>query len=95
MIATTDTPNVETAEDRTSFLEVLGFVWDYWRTVPVRFAGMLVGTSVGVLLEIQIPRISADFVVATERQLQGATDSSAAWGTAWLLLGTFAAVFVV
>ena len=95
MIATTDTPNVETAEDRTSFLEVLGFVWDYWRTVPVRFAGMVVGTSVGVLLEIQIPRISADFVVATERHLQGVTDSSAAWGTAWLLLGTFAAVFVV
>ncbi len=95
MIAITDTPNVETAEERTSVLEVLGFVWDYWRTVPVRFAGMVAGTSVGVLLEIQIPRISADFVVATERQLQGVTDSSAAWGTAWLLLGTFAAVFVV
>ena len=63
-------------------LEVMAFVWSYWRTVPWRAAGMLVGATVGVLLEIQIPRVSADLVVVTEQHLSGATDSAAAWRTA-------------
>ena len=82
-------------QERTSVLEVLAFVWRYWRAVPWRAAGMAVGTTVGVLLEIQIPRVSADLVVVTERHLSGATDVSAAWPTAAALVALFAAVFLV
>jgi ATP-binding cassette subfamily B protein len=83
------------ARERTSVLEVMAFVWRYWRTVPWRAAGMVVGTTLGVLLEIQIPRVSADLVVVTEGHLSGVTDSSVAWRTAASLIALFAAVFLV
>jgi ATP-binding cassette subfamily B protein len=83
------------SEERTSVREVMAFVWGYWRTVPWRATGMGVGTTLGVLLEIQIPRVSADLVVATERHLSGAMDAGAAWRTATILIGIFAAVFTV
>jgi ATP-binding cassette subfamily B protein len=89
------TPPDPSARERTSVLEVMAFVWRYWRTVPWRAAAMGVGTTLGVLLEIQIPRISADLVVVTEQHLSGATDSSAAWRTAAGLIALFAAVFIV
>ena len=89
-------PAVDTTEDGgTSALEVGRFVMGYWRRVPVRFAGMLVGTSLGVILEVQIPRISADLVMATEKLLSGAASSDAAWRSAIALVGVFALVSVV
>jgi len=90
----TPVPGTE-PEDRTSVLEVLRFVLHYWRDVPWRFAGMLVGTTLGVVLEVQIPRLSANLVVAIERHLAGTIEANVAWDTAWSLLGIFAAVFVV
>ncbi len=87
-----------TESRRTSVLEVLGFVLGYWRRVPFRLAGMLVGTTVGILLEVQIPRFSADLVVATEQHLsgaQGTTSGQAAGQAAAGLLGVFAATFLV
>ena len=82
-------------EERTQVLEVLAFVWRYWRTVPWRAAAMVIGTTTGVLLEIQIPRLSADLVVATERYLSGGERASAAWWTATGLIALFAAVFLI
>ena len=88
------TPLPGAPEERTSVLEVLAFVWSYWRTVPWRAAGMVVGTAIGVLLEIQIPRASADLVVATERHIAGAAEAGAAWWNAAALIGLFAVVFL-
>ena len=79
----------------TSVLEVLGFVLRYWRRVPYRLAGMMVGTTVGVVLEVQIPRFSADLVVATEQHLTGTGTAEAAWQAGSGLLGVFAATFFV
>ena len=89
----TNTHSVEAR--RTSALEVLAFVLSYWRKVPWRLAGMVLGTTVGVALEVQIPRFSADLVVATERHFSGLATSDAAWQAATGLLGVFAATFFV
>ena len=45
--------------ERVSVLDVLRFVWSYWRQLPVRLALIIVGVLVAVLLEIQIPERSA------------------------------------
>ena len=85
----------ERAGDRTSALEVLGFVLGYWRGVPWRFAGMLVGTTLGVIVEVQIPGASAELAVAIEALLTGQTGSDAPWRAAGVLLATFATVFLI
>lgn len=94
-----DSVSADSAEARqTSALEVLGFVLGYWRRVPLRLAGMVVGTTVGVILEVQIPRFSADLVVATEHHLSGVSETASArsaWQAAAGLLGIFAATFFV
>jgi ATP-binding cassette subfamily B protein len=89
------TPIHPTDEHTTSALDVLSFVWGYWRRVPVRFAGMVAGATLGVVLEVQIPRLSAELVVVAEQHLSGAAGADAAWRAAWRLLGLFAAIFVV
>jgi len=81
--------------DPISALAVYRFVWDYWRRVPWRLTGMLVGTTLGVLLEVQIPRLSAALVVATERHISGQAPVAAAWLAVWQLVAIFAAVFIV
>lgn len=78
-----------------SALGVLRFVFRYWRGVPVRFTAMIVGVVVGIAIEVQIPRLSAELVVVTERHLTGAADATAAWHAAAWLVGTFAAVSLV
>jgi ATP-binding cassette subfamily B protein len=80
---------------RISVTEVLLFVLAYWKRLPLRFAGMVVGISIGVILEVQIPRYSADLVVATEKHLAGSASSEAAWTAGGWLLGSFASVFLV
>jgi ATP-binding cassette subfamily B protein len=74
---------------------VLRFVSGYWRGVPVRFSVMLVGIAVGIAIEVQIPRFSADLVSAVERVLGRSAEAEAAWRAAGWLVGAFAAVFVV
>ncbi|NRA02055.1 MAG: ABC transporter ATP-binding protein [Myxococcales bacterium] len=88
-------PRPASAAERTSLREVLAFVWGYWRAVPWRAAAMLFGTALGVLLEVQIPRVSAELVVVTEAHLSGAADPGAAWRTAATLVALFAVVFSV
>ncbi|MEO1338208.1 MAG: hypothetical protein AAFV29_21365, partial [Myxococcota bacterium] len=78
-----------------SFVDVITFIWSYWRQWPIHFAGMLVGTAFGVLLEVQIPRVSADVVVVTQKTLSGQADASSVWGTAAWLVALFTALFVV
>ena len=97
MSGATDSIPSETrlAKDRTSFSDVLAFAWSYWRQVPWRFSAMVIGTTAGVLLEVQIPRLSADLVVATERHLSGAAESSVAWRAWGSLLGIVAAISIV
>ena len=99
MSSTVELP--ETAEsndvtpEKASVLAVMAFVWGYWREVPLRFAGMILGTVLGVLLEVQIPRLSANLVVVMDQHLEGLAAEGAAAQAAWQLVGIFAAVFVV
>jgi ATP-binding cassette subfamily B protein len=73
---------------------VLPFVWRRWRErVPRRFALVLAGVAAGVLLEAQIPRLSAELTTAVEAQLRG-TDTGAG-AAAVALVSLFAAVFAV
>ncbi len=97
MSGATDMPPAANAADEnpTAAREVLAFVWGYWRAVPLRFAGMLLGTTLGVVLEVQIPRLSADLVVVVEQLLRDAAAPADAWRTAGWLLGVFGAVFLV
>lgn len=74
---------------------VIRFVFGYWRGVPVRFTAMIIGVVIGIGIEIQIPRLSADLVVATERHLAGAVEAGVAWRAAGWLVATFAAVSLV
>ncbi|MGH0034542.1 MAG: ABC transporter ATP-binding protein [Myxococcota bacterium] len=82
-------------EERTSALEVLGFVLGYWRGVPWRFAGMLLGTTLGVVVEVQIPGASAELAGAIEALLAGRSGSDAPGRAAGVLLATFATVFLI
>ena len=97
MSAASDSPPLPQAARRhtSSVRDVLAFVWRYWRLVPLRFAGMAVGVTVGVILEVQIPRFSADLVAVVERLLRGTASSDEAWRAAGWLLGLFAATFAV
>ncbi len=89
------TPAPSEAARSTSLLEVMAFVWSYWRHVPWRFAVMLVGTGLGVVLEVQIPRFSADVVMVVEELLRDAASSEDAWTAAAWLVGVFAATSAV
>ncbi|MEQ8485008.1 MAG: ABC transporter ATP-binding protein [Pseudomonadales bacterium] len=85
--------------ERVEFLQVFAFVWRYWRQFPLRFAAIVSGVLLAVLIEVQIPARSAELVMAMERY--GATAGptagtlDGAWQAATWLLATFAAVFAV
>ena len=85
----------ETVPREASVVEVLMFVWSYWRQVPYRFAGMVVGVFIAVALEVQIPRLSAELISVCERMLRGLAEAEAAWQAAGWLLGLFATTFFV
>ncbi|MDJ0847970.1 MAG: ABC transporter ATP-binding protein [Myxococcota bacterium] len=97
MSAATDTaPRPPAAKrEKTPVRDVLAFVWGYWRQVPLRLAGMVVGVTLGVVLEVQIPRFSADLVAQIERLLRGAATVADAREAALWLIGLFAATFAV
>lgn len=95
IVDTSESDPPEPEEKGASALEVLRFVFGYWRQTPLRFAAMLLGTATGVLLEVQIPQLSANVVLMTERVLSGRAASDAAWHAAGWLLTFFAATYVV
>ncbi len=80
------------SSERVSFVEVFAFVWRYWRRMPVRFALIVAGVLCAVLLEVQIPALSARLVVALERFGSGAAPLDAARTAALWLIGAFAVV---
>ena len=92
-----DTPHAQPPppEPEASARDVLRFVWNYWRKTPVRFAGMVAGTTFGVLLEVQIPRVSAHVAMVTERALEDRTVSGEAWQAAAWLIALFASISLV
>ncbi len=55
-----------TAAARVSILEVLAFVWGYWRQLPISLALVVLGVAVGVYLEIQIPDRAAALLSGIE-----------------------------
>jgi ATP-binding cassette, subfamily B, bacterial len=75
--------------------QVFAFVWGYWRRSPVLFAIIVCGVLLAVLLEIQIPAVSARLVGAIEQYFRGASDLAPAWSAAAALLAMFASVSLV
>jgi ATP-binding cassette subfamily B protein len=83
------------ADERTSVAEVMRFVSGYWRELPWRCAGMLVGVAAGVVLEVQVPRLSAELVTAVEAHLLDEASADVAWRAAFALIALFAVVSLV
>jgi ATP-binding cassette, subfamily B, bacterial len=83
------------AERKVSIVQVFVFVWRYWRRLPLQFAAILCGVGVAVLLEIQIPAVSARLVGTIEAFFRGEGDLRTAWSITGTLLLLFAAVSVV
>ena len=82
--------------DRTvSFVEVSLFVWSYWRRQPAKFAVIMVGVGLSILLEVQIPDQSAELVTAVLNIGEGPSGLSQAWSAALWLLGILALVALV
>jgi len=82
-----------TKNRNVSFLEVLGFVWSYWKRMPVRFMLIVTGVLLAVLLEVQIPSASAALV--NRIQNLSAVGNNAAWQAIAYLLGVFALLSIV
>jgi len=78
-----------------AFLLVMRFVWGYWRQFPARFALIVAGVLLAILLEIQIPARSAELVMAMEGFGAGRDDLGASWRAAGWLLGVFFLMFTV
>ena len=82
--------------DRTvSFVEVSLFVWSYWRRQPAKFAVIMVGVGLSILLEVQIPDRSAELVTAVLNIGEGPSGLAQAWTAAFWLLGILALVALV
>ncbi len=80
---------------RVSFLQVVAFVWSYWRRLPVRFCLIVAGALTAVTLEVQIPRLAADLVSAMRAVMEQAAPAAIAWSAMWALVGVFVAISVV
>ena len=78
-----------------SFIQVFLFVWRYWRRQPVKFALIVAGVALSVLLEVQIPDRSAELVTAVVGTGDGQSGLEQAWTSAFWLLGIVALVFLV
>ena len=78
-----------------SFTEVFLFVWRYWRQQPAKFALIVAGVVLSILLEVQIPDRSAELVTAVLRIGEGPSALSQAWTAAFWLLGVLALVCLV
>ena len=78
-----------------SFTEVFLFVWSYWRQQPAKFALIIAGVVLSILLEVQIPDRSAELVTAVLHIGEGPSALSQAWTSAFWLLGILALVCLV
>ncbi len=78
-----------------SFTEVFLFVWSYWRQQPAKFALMIAGVALSILLEVQIPDRSAELVTAVLHIGEGPSALAQAWTSAFWLLGILALVSLV
>ena len=86
----------ESEETRSvSFAAVFRFVWGYWRRVPVKFGVVVAGVLLAVLVEVQIPILSAQLVVAVEDYAQGKSSIDLAYDAVWLLLAVFAGLSLI
>ena len=77
-----------------SFAEVFGFVWTYWRRLPLRLGLIVTGVVTAVLLEILIPSASAELVSRVQALGSGGS-RDATWSAIGTLLGIFALLSVV
>ena len=73
-----------------SVARVFVFVWRYWRRSPLMFTTIVSGVLISVLLEVLIPSISAELVLAAQEFLRDKTAAAEAWAAVWVLLGIFA-----
>ena len=78
-----------------SFTEVFLFVWSYWRQQPAKFALIVAGVVLSILLEVQIPDRSAELVTSVLHIGEGPSALSQAWTAAFWLLGILALVCLV
>ena len=83
------------SDQAVSFTQVFLFVWRYWRRQPVKFALIVGGVALSVLLEVQIPDRSAELVTAVVGMGDGQSGLEQAWTSAFWLLGIVALVFLV
>ena len=77
--------------ERVSVIDVIRFVWSYWRRLPLRFAAIVGGVLVTLALEIQIPAVSARLMSAVERFVNG----QASIADAWAALGILVAIYLL
>ena len=75
-----------------SFIEVMRFVWSYWRKMPVRFAFMVFATMSCVFLEVLIPQLSANLVIVIQKSMSGQLPGEDAWWAAAAFVLLFALV---
>ncbi len=78
-----------------SFTEVFLFVWSYWRQQPAKFALIVAGVVLSILLEVQIPDRSAELVTSVLHIGEDPSALSQAWTAAFWLLGILALVCLV
>ena len=80
---------------QVSFVEVFRFVWAYWARLPWRFTAIVVGALTAIVLEVQIPALSAGLVVAVKQAIYGEAGIDAAWSALFGLVAIFALVSLV
>ena len=80
---------------KVSATAVFQFVWRYWKRMPGQFAAIVFGVFLAVLIELQIPAMSADLVVAVKQVLSDGASVDLAWTAMYWMLGTFVVLSIV
>ena len=75
--------------------QVFAFVWRYWARSPIQFFLIAAGALTAVLVELQIPALSADLVVAVQGALEDSASMDGAWNALGWLVGTFVLVALI
>lgn len=74
---------------------VFRFVWRYWSRMPGQFTAIVIGVFAAVLIELQIPAMSADLVVAVKQVVSDGGSIDVAWTAMYWMIGTFIALAIV
>ena len=74
---------------------VFRFVWRYWARMPGQFTAIVVCVFAAVLIELQIPAMSADLVVAVKRVVSDGSPVGIAWTAMYWMIGTFIVLALV